>query len=64
MKLRLVRRKTPKTRNGDAMMQETLVLQQWWQGSSMGTINIGFGGDMPLGAVSGECRDVPIEAEA
>lgn len=38
------------------------VLQQWWEGSSMGTINLGWG-DTPIGTTKGEWRDVPIETD-
>lgn len=37
------------------------VLQQWWESNTMGTINLGFGGELPLGEVKGEWRDVPLE---
>jgi hypothetical protein len=37
------------------------ILQQWWQTNN--TINLGFGGDMPIGEIKGEWRDVPLEKE-
>jgi hypothetical protein len=37
------------------------ILQQWWQTNN--TINLGFGGDIPIGETKGEWRDVPIEEE-
>jgi hypothetical protein len=37
------------------------VLQQWWQTNN--TINLGFGGDIPIGETKGEWRDVPLEDE-
>ena len=37
------------------------ILQQWWQTNN--TINLGFGGDIPIGEIKGEWRDVPIEKE-
>jgi hypothetical protein len=37
------------------------VLQQWWQTNN--TINLGFGGDIPIGETKGEWRDVPLEEE-
>jgi hypothetical protein len=37
------------------------ILQQWWQTNN--TINLGFGGDMPIGETKGEWRDVPLEEE-
>ncbi len=39
------------------------ILQQWWENSSMGTINLGWTGDIPIGEVKGEWRDVPLEKE-
>jgi len=39
------------------------VLQQWWETTPMGTMNLGFGGEIPLGEVTGEWRDIPIEEE-
>jgi hypothetical protein len=41
-----------------------MILQQWWETSSMGTMSMGFGDPMPLGEVTGEWRDVPVEVEA
>jgi hypothetical protein len=40
------------------------ILQQWWETTSMGTMNLGFGGEVPIGEVTGEWRDVPVEKEA
>jgi hypothetical protein len=40
------------------------ILQQWWETSSMGTMSMGFGDPMPLGEVTGEWRDVPVEVDA
>jgi hypothetical protein len=37
------------------------ILQQWWQTNN--TINLGFGGDIPIGETKGEWRDVPLEKE-
>jgi hypothetical protein len=37
------------------------ILQQWWQINN--TINLGFGGDIPIGEIKGEWRDVPLERE-
>jgi hypothetical protein len=37
------------------------ILQQWWQTNN--TINLGFGGEIPIGETKGEWRDVPIEKE-
>jgi hypothetical protein len=39
------------------------ILQQWWETSSMGEVNLGFG-SFPVGEVKGEWRDVPVEVEA
>lgn len=38
------------------------ILQQWWEQSGM-TMNMGWGGEMPIGEIKGEWRDVPMEAE-
>jgi len=38
------------------------VLQQWWEQSGM-TMNMGWGGEMPIGEAKGEWRDVSLEAE-
>jgi hypothetical protein len=57
-KLRFVEREvfvfvvTPKT---------VRILQQWWQINN--TINLGFGGEIPIGETQGEWRDVPLEEE-
>ena len=40
------------------------VLQQWWETASGGTVNLGWGGEMAIGKVTGEWRDVPLEEEA
>ena len=40
------------------------VLQQWWETASGGTLNLGWGGEIPIGEVTGEWRDVPLEEEA
>ena len=37
------------------------ILQQWWQTNN--TINLGFGGEIPIGETKGEWRDVPLEEE-
>lgn len=62
-KLRFVERSHPKY--PDANTGRVFhILQQWWESSNGGTINLGFGGEMPLGEVTGEWRDVPVEKEA
>lgn len=38
-----------------------MVLQQWWETNN--TVNLGFGGELPIGETKGEWRDVPIEKE-
>jgi hypothetical protein len=38
------------------------ILQQWWEQKGM-TMNLGWGGEMPIGEIKGEWRDVPLEAE-
>jgi hypothetical protein len=40
------------------------ILQQWWETAPMGTVNLGFGGEFPIGEVTGEWRDIPIEEES
>ena len=62
-KLRFVRRSVPDPTFGDGITRTQHILQQWWETSSMGTINLGFGGETPIGEVTGEWRDVPIEEE-
>ena len=59
-KLRFVERTVPLTNTTGKIVH---VLQQWWEGSSMGTINLGWTGEMPIGEVKGEWRDVPLETE-
>ena len=59
-KLRFVERTVPLTNTTGKIVH---VLQQWWEGSSMGTINLVWTGEMPIGEVKGEWRDVPLETE-
>ena len=49
---------------GVSELVKKTILQQWWETSSMGTMSLGFGDPMPLGEVTGEWRDVPVEKEA
>jgi hypothetical protein len=42
-------------------LREVEILQQWWQSSSMGTFNLGWTGDIPIGEIKGEWLDVPVE---
>ena len=58
-KLRFVERLVPITENTGTRVR---ILQQWWEQSSMGEVNLGFG-SFPVGEVKGEWRDVPIEKE-
>ena len=61
-KLRFVERVDYVQLWGDTDMKHTaLILQQWWETNN--TINLGFGGDIPIGETKGEWRDVPIEKE-
>jgi len=61
-KLRFVDRVYYVRRGGDTDMEHTApVLQQWWETNN--TINLGFGGELPIGETKGEWRDVPIEKE-
>jgi hypothetical protein len=47
---------------GDTDMEHTVrILQQWWETNN--TVNLGFGGELPIGETKGEWRDVPIEKE-
>lgn len=39
------------------------ILQQWWEQKGM-TMNMGWGGEMPIGEIKGEWRDIPLEVEA
>jgi hypothetical protein len=59
-KLRFVERTEPIT---ETTGRRVCILQQWWETSSMGEVNLGFG-SFPVGEVKGEWRDVPVEAEA
>jgi hypothetical protein len=61
-KLRFVRRAVPDKTFGENISVYKHILQQWWESSSMGEVNIGFG-NFPVGEVKGEWRDVPIEDE-
>ena len=61
-KLRFVDRVDYVQRWGDIDMEHTaLILQQWWETNN--TVNLGFGGELPIGETKGEWRDVPIEKE-
>jgi hypothetical protein len=60
-KLRFVERTVLTPEHGGITVR---ILQQWWESYGGGTINLGFGGEMPLGKVVGEWRDVPVEKEA
>lgn len=61
-KLRFVERVDYVQRWGDIDMEHTaLILQQWWETNN--TVNLGFGGELPIGETKGEWRDVPIEKE-
>lgn len=65
-KLRFVERevKTPHPKYIHVLETKTIrILQQWWETSSMGEVNLGFG-SFPVGEVKGEWRDVPVEVEA
>ena len=62
-KLRFVCRPVPDPTFGENISRYQNILQQWWESSTMGTMNLGYGGEMPLGKVVGEWRDVPIEEE-
>jgi hypothetical protein len=58
-KLRFVERLVPITENAGTRVR---ILQQWWEQKGM-TMNLGWGGEMPIGEIKGEWRDVPIEEE-
>jgi hypothetical protein len=61
-KLRFVERVDYVQLWGDTDMKHTaLILQQWWETNN--TVNLGFGGELPIGETKGEWRDVPIEKE-
>ena len=59
-KLRFVERKDF---SNDAANPRTLrILQQWWEQKGM-TMSLGWGGEMPIGKIQGEWKDVPCERE-
>ena len=60
-KLRFVERKVYVNEVTALELVKKTILQQWWQTNN--TINLGFGGDIPIGETKGEWRDVPIEKE-
>ncbi len=62
-KLRFVRRSVPDPTFGEGIARYQNILQQWWETIPMGTVNLGFGGEVPLGEVTGEWRDVQVEEE-
>jgi hypothetical protein len=62
-KLRFVRRAVPDKTFGENISVYKHILQQWWETVPMGTVNLGWTGDIPLGEVQGEWRDIPIEEE-
>ena len=57
-KLRFVERLVP---INETTATRVRTLQQWWETNN--TINVGFGGDIPIGETKGEWRDVPLEME-
>lgn len=69
-KLRFVKRKAPgrtmESGTGYYLSEvlEVRILQQWWETASGGTVNLGWGGEMAIGKVTGEWRDIPLEEEA
>ncbi len=63
-KLRFVRRSVPDPTFGEGIGRYQNILQQWWETIPMGTVNLGWTGDIPLGEVKGEWRDIPIEEES
>ncbi len=63
-KLRFVRRSVPDPTFGENISVYKHILQQWWETTPMGTVNLGFGGEFPIGEVTGEWRDIPIEEES
>jgi hypothetical protein len=62
-KLRFVERVVPAPEHGAFICKKVRILQQWWETSSMGEVNLGFG-SFPVGEIKGEWRDVPVEVEA
>jgi hypothetical protein len=60
-KLRFVERKVYVNEVTALELVKKNILQQWWETNN--TINLGFGGDIPIGETKGEWRDVPIEKE-
>jgi hypothetical protein len=61
-KLRFVERFVPAPEHGDGIGKRVRILQQWWEQKGM-TMNMGWGGEMPIGEIKGEWRDVPLEEE-
>lgn len=61
-KLRFVERSQPDY-PGSNTGRVVRILQQWWETSSMGEVNLGFA-SFPVGEIKGEWRDVPVEVEA
>jgi hypothetical protein len=64
-KLRFVERDSY-SKNGEHFTHphKVRILQQWWETVPMGTVNLGWTGEIPLGEVKGEWRDIPIEEES
>lgn len=64
-KLRFVERINPMYTHSDGSVvgNKIRILQQWWETVPMGTVNLGWTGDIPLGEVKGEWRDIQIEEE-
>lgn len=62
-KLRFIIRAVPDPTFGEGIARNTRILQQWWESPSMGTVNLGWSGEIPIGEVQGEWRDVPLEEE-
>jgi hypothetical protein len=59
-KLRFVERFVPAPEHGEGIGKKTHILQQWWEQKGM-TMNMGWGGEMPIGEIKGEWRDIPLE---
>ena len=63
-KLRFVEKTVSEWHSPGFIATKTIhVLQQWWETASHGTVNLGWGGEIAIGKVTGEWRDVPLEVE-
>jgi hypothetical protein len=62
-RFRYIERVVPAPEHGKDIGKTVRILQQWWEQKGM-TMNLGWGGEMPIGEIKGEWRDIPLEQEA